>query len=89
MTQNRQCGGRAASVQTGSTAVLGNHSGTDELGELDLTGHAGVLLGPQRTQSFRNPAVDGPEPVQPRVTGSAERDQGRRDIAAPSVMDHQ
>ena len=89
MTRNRRCVGRAASVQTGSTAMLGDRAGTGELGELDLTGHAGVLLGPQRTQGFRNPAVDGPEPVQPRVTGPAQGDQGRRDIAPPAVMDHQ
>ena len=57
------------------------------LGELDLTCNAGVLLGPQLGQRFGNPAVQRSESVQPRVTGSAEGDQGIRNIARVTVMD--
>ena len=56
-------------------------------GELDLTCNAGVLLGPQLGQRFGNPAVQRSESVQPRVTGSAEGDQGIRNIARVTVMD--
>ena len=76
-------------VPAGFAAALVARSWPDDLGELDLTGHAGVLLGPQLEQGFRDPAVDGPEPVQPRVTSGAEGDQSRVDITRPAVMDDQ
>ena len=48
-----------------------------------------MLLGPQRKKSFRNPAVDGTEPMQPCVTRSAQSDQSRRNIARAAVVDHE
>ena len=47
-----------------------------------------MLLGPQLEQVFRDPAVDGPEAVQPRVAGGAEGDQGIVGVPRVAMMDH-
>ena len=75
-------------VPAGCAAALVARSWPGEPGELDLTGHAGVLLGPQLEQGFRDPAVDGPEVVQPRVAGGAEGDQGIVGVPRVAMMDH-
>ena len=46
-----------------------------------------MLLGPQLEQGFRDPAVDGPEAVQPRVAGGAEGDQGGGTVRGAAVVD--
>ena len=61
---------------------------SSEGGELQLARRAGVLLGPQLEQGFRDPAVDGPEAVQPRVAGGAEGDQGSVGVPRVAMMDH-
>ena len=55
---------------------------------MQLARRAGVLLGPQLKQGFRDPAVDGPEAVQPRVAGGAEGDQGIVGVPRVAMMDH-
>jgi len=50
---------------------------------------AGVLLGPQGFEKVGDPAVDRPQPVQARVTGAAEGDQGRGAVRGRAVVDDQ
>ena len=47
---------------------------------------AGVLLGPQFSEQVGDPAVDRPEPVEPRVAGPAEGDQSGRGVGGGAVM---
>ena len=45
-----------------------------------------MLLGPQGFQQFGDPAVDRAKPVEPRVAGPAEGDQGRGTIGGGAVV---
>ena len=46
-----------------------------------------MLLGPQGFEQLGDPAVDGAEPMQARVTGAAEGDQGGGAVGGGAVMD--
>ena len=48
-----------------------------------------MLLGPQLPQQVGDPAVDRPEPVQARMAGVAEGDQGRGGVGETSVVDNE
>ena len=48
-----------------------------------------MLLGPQGFEKVGDPAVDRPEPVEPRVAGPAEGDQGVGAMGGPAVVDDQ
>jgi hypothetical protein len=43
--------------------------------KLELKGNAGVLLGPERNESFRNPPLHGAQTVEAGVAGRANSDQ--------------
>ena len=57
--------------------------------EIQLTGRAGMLLGPQFFQQLGDPAVDRTETVQPGVAGATEGDQFRGDVRGRAVVDDQ
>ena len=46
-----------------------------------------MLLGPQCFEKVGDPAVDGAEPMEPRVARPAEGDQGRGAISGGAVVD--
>ena len=88
--ESRGPGPRAASARPGPTRKprfpsrpsLASACGR----ELELQGVAGVLLGPQFSEQVGDPAVDRPEPVEPRVAGPAEGDQSGRGVGWGAVM---
>ena len=46
-----------------------------------------MLLGPQFSEQVGDPAVESAEPVEPRVTGTAEGDQRVRKVRGAAVVD--
>ena len=48
-----------------------------------------MLLGPQGFEQVGDPAVDRTQPVQTRVAGAAEGDQGRGPVRGSAVVDDQ
>ena len=48
-----------------------------------------MLLGPQGFEKVGDPAVDRSQPMQPRMTGPAEGDQGRGAVGGSAVVDNE